>query len=369
MTEIKVYFSDLRTTFKENLPAKLIRLVTEAGLEQVIAPRNLVALKLHFGEKGNTAFIRPLLVRPLVDKLKELKTLPFLTDANTLYAGTRGNSVAHLHTAVQNGFAPSVVNAPLIIADGLRGASHSRVKINQEYIKTAYIGKDIVEADCLISMAHFKGHELSGFGGTLKNLGMGCASRKGKLAQHSDLSPKVKAKKCEGCGACVEHCAQKAISLEDGKAVIDPEKCVGCGECILICPNGAIDVQWNADIALFQKKMAEYTLAVLKGKSQKALFLNFLTDISPACDCYPHSDAPIVPDIGILASRDPVAIDQAAVDLINKQAALPGSSLSRHTAPGEDKFRGVYPKIDWSVQLAHAETIGIGHRDYNLVAI
>ncbi|MDZ7696897.1 MAG: DUF362 domain-containing protein [Deltaproteobacteria bacterium] len=368
MSESKVYFSDLRTSFKENLPSKLMRLMTEAGLEETVRPRNLAAIKLHFGEKGNTAFIRPILVRPLVDRLKEMGVFPFLTDANTLYAGTRGNSVSHIETAIQNGFAPSVVNAPVIIADGLRGASHSKVKIDQEHVKSAYIGKDIVEADALISMAHFKGHELSGFGGTIKNLGMGCASRKGKLDQHSDLSPKVITKKCVGCGDCVAHCAQRAISLEDEKAVIHPEKCVGCGECILICPNGAIDVQWSADIDIFQKKMAEYTLAVLKGKSGKSFFVNFLTDISPACDCYPNNDAPIVSDIGILASRDPVAIDQASVDLVNKQAAVPGACLTDHTAPGEDKFRGVYPKIDWAVQLAHAEALGIGSRTYTLIS-
>ena len=369
MATSKVYFSDLRTSAKENLPSKLKRLMEGTGLNGIISERNLVAIKLHFGEKGNTSFIRPLLIRPMVDLIKTLKASPFLTDANTLYAGTRGDSVSHLVTAIENGFAYSVVNAPLIIADGIRGASFSKVRIDQENIKTAYIGKDIVEADVLISVAHFKGHELSGFGGTIKNVGMGCAARKGKLEQHSDLSPKVKKKKCVGCGDCVHHCAQKAISLREEKAGIDPEKCVGCGECILICPNGAIDVQWNVDIPLFQKKMVEYTLAVLKGKKEKAFFVNFLTDISPACDCYGHNDAAIVPDIGIVASEDPVAIDQASVDLVNQQAGASGSCLTTCTKPGEDKFRGVYPKIDWGIQLDYAERIGLGTRKYELVAI
>ncbi|HDZ91139.1 MAG TPA: DUF362 domain-containing protein [Deltaproteobacteria bacterium] len=369
MPQARVYFSDLRTSAKENLPSKLKRLMQEAGVEEVVAPRNLAAVKLHFGERGNTAFIRPVLIRAVVEELKDLGALPFLTDANTLYAGSRGNSVDHLRTAVENGFAYSVVNAPLIIADGLRGASFSRVRIDQEIVKTAFIARDIVEADMLVSVAHFKGHELSGFGGTIKNLGMGCAARRGKLDQHSDLSPKVKRKKCVGCGDCVEHCAQQAISLKDEKAVIDQKRCVGCGECILICPNSAIDVQWNADIPLFQKKMAEYTLAVLKGKEGKAFFLNFLTDISPACDCYGHSDAPIVPDIGVVASTDPVAIDQASVDLVNQQAGTEQSCLTRCTDKGEDKFRGVYPKIDWTIQLDHAEEIGIGRRGYELVTV
>jgi len=369
MAASNVYFCNLRTSMKENLPAKLKRLMEAAGLNSIIAARNLVAIKVHFGEKGNAAFIRPILIRPIVDAVKDLGASPFLTDANTLYAGTRGNSVSHLITAMENGFAYSVVNAPLIIADGIRGASYATVKTGLDIIKTAYIGKEIAEAEVLISAAHFKGHELSGFGGTIKNVGMGCAARKGKLEQHSDLSPKVKKKKCIGCGECVSHCAQHAISLNEGKAGIDPEKCVGCGECILICPNGAIDVQWNADIPLFQKKMAEYTWSVLKGKREKSAFLNFLSHISPACDCYGHNDAPLVPDIGILASRDPVAIDQASVDLVNQQVASEGSCLTGCKASGEDKFKGIYPKVDWTVQLNHAESIGLGSREYKLVTI
>jgi len=365
----KVYFSDLRASARENLLSKLVRLVDCCGLEDIITPRSLVALKMHFGEKGNTAFIRPLFIRQIVGRVKDLGASPFLTDCNTLYAGTRSDSVSHLNTATENGFAYSVVNAPIIIADGMRGASFSRVKIDQEIIKTAYLGKEIVESDVLISVAHFKGHELSGFGGTIKNLGMGCASRKGKLEQHSGLSPKVKRKKCVGCGDCLQHCAQKAISLKEEKAMIDPEKCVGCGECILICPNGAIDIRWSSDIQIFQEKLVEYTLAVLKGKQEKALFLNFLTNISPACDCYGHSDAPIVHDIGIMASKDPVAIDQASVDLVNRQAAAEGSCVTKCKEPGEDKFKGIYPKIDWTIQLAHAEKIGLGSREYEVVTI
>jgi len=363
----KVYFTDMRASAKENLLAKVVRLADMLDLKQIVPPRGLVAIKLHFGEKGNTAYIRPTFVRQIVDRVKALGAFPFLTDANTLYAGTRADSVSHLHTAVENGFAFSVVNAPLIIADGLRGASYTAVKIGQELVKTAYVGTEIAEADGLISLAHFKGHELSGFGGTIKNLGMGCAARRGKMVQHADLSPKITRKKCVGCGECVEHCAQSAISLREGKAGIDPKKCIGCGECILICGNKAIDVQWNSDIALFQKKMVEYTLAVLKGKKGKVAFLNFLTQISPACDCYGHSDAPIVHDLGIMASLDPVAIDQASVDMVNRQKGLESSSLPANKNPGGDKFRAIYPKVDWTIQLEHAEKIGLGSREYELI--
>ncbi len=370
MAASTVYFSDLRSSAKRNLLMKLVELLDRGGLEDIVSSRDLVALKLHFGEKGNTAFIRPVFVRHIVNRLRSIGALPFLTDANTLYAGTRGNSVSHVTTAIENGFAYAVVNAPVIIADGLRGGSYTAVPVTQRHVKTAYVGKEIVDADALISLAHFKGHELSGFGGTIKNLGMGCAARKGKLQQHSDLSPKVKLKKCVGCGECVAHCSHEAISLSDeNKAVINSKKCVGCGECILICPNGAIDVQWGRDISLFQKKMAEYTLAVLKNKREKALFVNFITQVSPACDCYGHNDAAIVGDIGIVASRDPVAIDQASVDLVNGQVPAEGSCISGRVETGQDKFRVLYPKIDWSIQLDHAEKIGLGTRKYQLVSL
>jgi len=365
----KVYFADLRTSAKENLLAKLVRLADSLDLRQAVPPRGLVAIKLHFGEKGNTAYIRPTFVRQIVERVRSLGGFPFLTDANTLYAGTRADSVSHLHTAVENGFSFSVVNAPLIIADGLRGASYSAVKIQQELVKTAYIAKEIAEADGLISLAHFKGHELSGFGGTLKNLGMGCASRRGKMAQHADVSPKITRKKCVGCGECVEHCSQSAITLQEEKAFIDAKKCIGCGECILICSNKAVEVRWNSDMTLFQKKLVEYSLAVLKGKKGKVAFLNFLTQISPACDCYGHSDAPIVHDIGVMASADPVAIDQASVDMVNRQKGLEGTALPANKEPGGDKFRGLYPKVDWTIQLQYAEQIGLGSREYELINI
>lgn len=369
MNASKVYFSDLRSSVRENLLSKMVRLLDAGGLQDIISPRNLVAIKLHFGEKGNTAFIRPIFLRRIADRIRELGASPFLTDTNTLYAGTRGNSISHFSTAVENGFAYSVVNAPIIIADGLRGASFSKIRIDQEIIKTAYLGKEIVESDVLLSVAHFKGHELTGFGGTIKNLGMGCAARKGKLEQHSDLCPKVKTKKCVGCGDCANHCAQNAISLTEDKAKIDPQKCVGCGECIIICPNGAIDIQWSVDVPLFQKKMVEYAFAALKEKQGKAFFINFLTNISPACDCYGHSDAPIVRDIGILVSQDPVAIDQASVDMVNLQTGADGSSLEAKSPPGEDKFGNIYPKINWSIQLEYGQKIGLGRRRYELINI
>ena len=373
-----VFFSDLKVEPKKTLLDKLDILLDRVDLKGKIREKDMVAIKLHFGEKGNTAYVRPIFLRKVVDRVKQYKGKPFLTDTNTLYVGTRSEAVSHLTTAFENGFTASVINAPVLIADGLRGNSAVNVRIDKPIFKTVNIAWEIYMADGLIAVTHFKGHELSGFGGALKNLGMGCASRQGKLSQHSNISPRVNGKACKGCGTCLNWCAQEAISmrpLESGVetkrnvAFIDPKKCIGCGECILTCPSEAIHIQWNESIPIFQKKMVEYAYGAIQKKKGKALYLNFLTQISPACDCYGYSDTPIVNDIGILASEDPVAIDQASVNLVNGLEGNRSSKLPGAWKSGEDKFRAIYPKVDWSIQLAYAEEIGMGTREYELVKI
>lgn len=362
-----VYCIDFRASFRESLTSKLSRLIYKTGLSDVVAKRDLTAVKLHFGEKGNTAFIRPVFVGSVVSAVKEQGARPFLVDTNTLYAGTRSDTPSHLETAVKNGFAYSVVEAPLIIADGLRGLADVTVELGGKHFKSAYIGTDIHHADSLVSLSHLKGHELSGFGGTLKNLGMGCASRRGKLAMHSTVSPKVTSKKCVSCGECKKHCPADAIYFnENKKAVIDEKKCIGCGECIVVCAVGAVQIRWNQSVPVFLEGMMEYAKAVIQEKKGKALYVNFINNISPMCDCVNHSDAPIVRDIGIAASLDPVALDQASVDLVNREAAFAGSCLKTHTAAGEDKFKGLYPEVDWEIQLDYAEKLGLGKRNYSL---
>jgi hypothetical protein len=357
---------------------KLDILLDRTHLKEKIREKDLVAIKLHFGERGNTAFVRPIFLRRVVDRVKKYKGKPFLTDTNTLYIGSRSEAVSHLTTAYQNGFVDAVVDAPLLIADGLRGNSAMKVRIDKPLFKTVSIAHAIYMADVLISVAHFKGHELSGFGGTLKNLGMGCASREGKLSQHSNISPQVKEKPCKGCELCLAWCPQEAISMRPPKseaggklkiAFIDSKKCIGCGECILTCPTGAILIQWNETIPIFQKKMVEYAFGAVQKKKGEALYLNFLTQITPACDCNGFSDTPIVNDIGILSSEDPVAIDQASVDLVNGEEGNRSSKLPSAWKPGEDKFRAVYPEVDWNIQLAYGEEIGLGTREYELIKI
>ncbi len=358
-----VYFTDLRTQMKRNLLDKLDGLLERVDLAGRFRKGHLVAVKLHFGEKGNTAYIPPVFVRRVVDRIRQTGAEPFLTDTNTLYVGTRGNSVSHLRTAIENGFDYSVAGAPLIIADGLRGESAVEVSVNATHFKTVSVAREIVNASGIVALTHFKCHELTGFGGALKNVGMGCASREGKLAQHSNCPPVVDPAGCTACGDCALICPADAIDV-GAAAVINDDLCIGCSHCISACPEGTINIKWNESAGRVQEKMAEYAAGALAGKREKSVFVNFITRVSPACDCYGHNDAPIVPDIGILSSLDPVAIDQACADLVNRARGFDDSALGANHAPGGDKFRGVYPNIDWSVQLDSASALGLGTREY-----
>jgi len=365
----KVFFADMRASHKENLFDKISKLLARCGLGERVQEGDLTAIKIHFGEKGNSAFIRPIFARRVVDELKKLGAKPFLTDSSTLYPGERKEAISALACGIENGFAYAVVNAPLIISDGLRGVTETTVPINGDLLKEVYIGTEIVEADALVALSHFKCHELTGFGGAIKNLGMGCASRKGKLVQHSTVAPVVTAKHCTGCGICRKACAHDAIQITNKVAVIDALKCVGCSRCITVCPTKAVAIQWNEAADLVMKKMAEYATGAVANKQDKTVYLNFITQVSPACDCYGHCDAPIVNDIGICASTDPVALDQACADLVNNAKGNQDSALKTGHEPGGDKFRGCWPEIPWQVQLEHAEKVGLGSRVYELIRL
>jgi hypothetical protein len=352
----------------ESKASQVRKLFEAAGFEDLIRKGDLTAIKLHFGERGCDTYVSPVFARQVVEKVKEEGGRPFLTDTVTLYGGSRQNAVDHLLTAIEHGFDYSVAGAPLIIADGLLGENYVEVEIGKKHLQRARVAGDVAAADSMIVASHFKGHSMAGFGGAIKNLGMGCASPSGKADQHAASKPFVLAEVCKGCGRCVRVCPRSAAVLAGGKAWIDPEKCVGCGACLGACPEGAMDLDWDK-MPVFIERIVEYAFGAVSGKAGRVGFINFVIDVTPECDCLPWSDAPIVPDVGILASKDPVAIDAASLDLVNAQQGLRSSALQSHHEKGEDKFRGLWPKVDGSHQISYGEEIGLGTSEYRLIEI
>ena len=323
---------------------------------------------MHFGEPGNVAFLRPNYAKALCDVIKELGGKPFLVDCNTLYPGRRKNALEHLDSAYENGFTELTTGVHVIIGDGLKGTDDVEVPVEGgEYVKTAKIGKAVMDADIFIALSHFKGHEAAGFGGAIKNIGMGCGSRGGKMEMHSDGKPVVDQNKCVGCRICLRGCAHSAISFDTGKAYINHDICVGCGRCIGTCNHDAISEGSGTRNVTMCRKMAEYTKAVISGRP--CFYVSLVCDVSPYCDCYSLNDIPIVPDIGMFASFDPVAIDQACADAVNAQEPVKGSALDKSGRHYHDHFKNVSPDTEWESALEHGEKIGIGTREYELVKL
>ncbi|MDR2460532.1 MAG: DUF362 domain-containing protein, partial [Deltaproteobacteria bacterium] len=309
MTKAPVYFTSMRCSLGDSLLFKLQRLLDKGGFKDIDFNKKFVAIKIHFGEPGNLAFLRPNFAKTVVDKIKFLKGLPFLTDCGTLYVGRRTHALSHLDAAYENGFVPYSTGCQILIGDGLKGTDEVDVPISNGILLThAKIGRAIMDADIVISLNHFKGHEISGFGGAIKNIGMGSGSRAGKMAMHNDTKPTVKTKLCIGCEVCAKHCAQGAISFKKNKAIINHALCVGCGRCLGSCNQHAIVNSWSSAPDAMSKKMAEYAKAVIQDRPN--YHINVVNQVSPFCDCHNESDAPVVPDIGIFCSPDIVAVDK-----------------------------------------------------------
>jgi uncharacterized Fe-S center protein len=357
----------LRSSDHDDLAARLGTLLDRSGVADILRPGSIVAVKMHFGESSVTGHVRPHFVRRIVAWLVRSGARPFVTDANTLYRGARSDAVAHLRAAAEHGFTQSALGAPVLIADGLRGTTETRLRVEGRHVREAAYGTELVKADAILAVTHFKGHELSGFGGAIKNLGMGGASRSGKLVQHSTTKPFIR-DGCTACGTCATWCPADAI-LVDERAHIDMETCIGCGECIAVCPERAVGIRWDQATDVFQEKMVEYTKAMADAKPGALAYVNFVTDVHPVCDCYGTAKQPICPDLGVLASLDPVAIDQASYDLVNEAPALRNGGLSSSYRAGGDKFRDLHPEVDSTVQLRYAEALGLGTRDYELIEV
>ena len=363
-----VYWADFRADFRENLQQKLTRLMKTAGMGEIDFDNKYVAIKMHFGEPGNLAFLRPNWAKTVADFVKERGGKPFLTDCNTLYVGGRKNGLDHLDTAMLNGFNPMTTGCQVIIADGIKGNDEVEVPVEGgEYVKNAKIGRAVMDADVFISLTHFKGHESAGFGGTLKNIGMGCGSRAGKMEQHNAGKPHVVQKHCVGCKLCTKICAHDAISVQDRKAAIDHSKCVGCGRCIAVCARNAITVNIDESNTNLSRKISEYAKAVVDGRP--CFHISLIIDVSPNCDCRAENDAAIVPNVGMFASFDPVALDMACVDAVNTQPILRGSAADIGDCHDQDHFHCIHPDTDWMSCLEHAEKLGLGTREYELIKI
>lgn len=375
MEKSKVYFTDFRTTLGEGLPTKLKKLIKKAGIGQINMDNKFVAIKMHFGELGNLGYLRPNYAKAVVDVVKELGGHPFLTDCNTLYPGSRKNALEHLQCAWENGFTALTVGCPILIGDGLKGTDDITVPVvGGEYIKEAKIGHAIMDADVFISLTHFKGHEMTGFGGAIKNIGMGCGSRAGKKDQHINGKPNIIPEQCRGCKRCQRECANNGLLFDDveKKMSINVDNCVGCGRCLGACNFSAIlFANWAASAEL-NCRMAEYTKAVVDGRP--CFHISLVIDVSPNCDCHSENDAPILPNLGMFASFDPLALDQACVDACISATPLPNSQLADNMAKSDfndhhDHFTNSTPESEWRTCLAHSEKIGIGSREYELIVL
>ncbi len=376
MAKSKVYFTNFRTmAFGDGLTVKLQKMAKKAGIGDIDMDGKFVAVKMHFGELGNISYLRPNYARAVADLVKEMGGKPFLTDCNTMYPGSRKNALEHLECAWQNGFTPLTVGCPVIIGDGLKGTDDIAVPVEGgEYVKEARIGRAVMDADVFISLTHFKGHEMTGFGGAIKNIGMGCGSRAGKTEQHSNGKPHITPELCRGCKKCQKECANGGLVFDEAsrKMHVDQDNCVGCSRCLGACNFDAIAFNNSNANSVLNCKMAEYTKAVVDGRP--CFHISLIVDVSPNCDCHGENDAPILPNIGMFASFDPLALDQACVDACLAAAPLPGSQLSDHLADPSfhrhhDHFTNSAPESEWKTCLEHAEKIGLGSREYDLIEV
>ena len=375
MEKSKVYFTDFRCALDESPVDKLKRLIKTAGISHLDMEGKFVAIKMHFGELGNMSFLRPNYAKAVVDTVNSFGGKPFLTDCNTMYPGSRKNAIEHLYCAWENVFTPLSAGCPVIIGDGLKGTDEIAVPVaGGEYVKEAKIGRAIMDADIFISLTHFKGHEMTGFGGAIKNIGMGCGSRAGKKEQHSDGKPIIDASECRGCKRCLKECANGGLVFDEGtkKMTVNLENCVGCGRCITACNFYAINFAQDAAIKDLNRRMAEYAKAVIYGRPN--FHISIIRDVSPICDCHPGNDTPILPNIGMFASFDPLALDQACVDACLKEKPLPNTQLTDEMGKPDfhdhgDYFENTTPNSEYKTCLAHAEKIGLGNREYEIVTV
>ncbi len=352
----KVYLAPAQISDSHIEIARKIDLLWEsARLKSSFQQNDLTALKLHVGEPGRTTFVSPRIVAPLVRCLKSAGTRPFLTDTAVLYKSPRDNGVTHTQVAHDHGFTVDSVGAPFLPADGLNGSDEVGLPVEGKHFQSASIAAAIVQARSMLVLSHATGHLATGFGGAIKNLGMGCSSKKAKLRQHFGQEPRINQEICTGCEECALSCPENAIEVE-GTAAIETARCIGCGSCIAACLEGAVQFDWEVMGGELQERVVEHALSLHLQKSKKIAYITVAMDITKDCDCLNVVQDPVCEDIGILASRDPVAIDQAVLNLIRERTGQTLESIS-------------YPDRDGSIQLEYAEKLGLGRRAHQLVTV
>lgn len=316
---------------------------------------DIVAIKIHPGELGNTTYVRPVIVKTVVDLVKEAGGIPFVTDTTVLYPSKRFNGVDVLNTAATNGFTLGTMGAPFICADGIHGDDSVSVDIGGEVVDSITVASAIASADSMIVISHCKGHPASGFGAAVKNLGMGCLDKAGKTEVHKVARPSIDIDKCVGCRKCVNVCPWDALSLVDGKAIIDHDLCCGELACFASCNFGAIVPPADSPERM-QEKLGEAAYGPVKLLPEKIGYINWIFDLTPGCDCFNFSAPTFAGDIGITASKDPVALDKASLDLVNEKMKHDGGGCVNNVWG-----------IDPMIHLEYAEKIGAGSLKYDLI--
>ncbi|MCM8823644.1 MAG: DUF362 domain-containing protein [Candidatus Omnitrophica bacterium] len=349
---VDVFFKRINYQQLLKEPQVILDLLEKANFKENIKKDDFLGIKVHFGERGNKSFVNPNFLLPLVRYLKNYKTKPFLFDTNTLYYGDRMNAIDHISLAKGHGF--DRLGIPIIIGDGLRGNDYVEVEINKKHFNKCYLSLIWKDIDFILCLSHFKGHMLTGFGGAIKNLGMGIASRRGKLAQHCEIYPYIDKSKCKGCGICFNNCPSQCIEKDDDKFRIVSKLCIGCGQCMSLCPFRAIIINWSDSYTLIQERVVEYAFASLKGK--RSIHINFCVFITKECDCMNKEEKGYCQDLGLLLSYDPVALDKASLDLL----------IDREK---RDIFKEIHPETPYSEQFTYAEEIGLGTTDYRLIEV
>ena len=361
-----VYFTDMATKQGNSLEHKFLKLLRKAGIEKLISPGDIVAIKVHVGERQNLGYLNHNYARLVAEEVKKAGGNPFLTDTNTLYTGGRHNGVDHAVTAVHHGYTYATTGAPFIPADGIRGTEYTDIPVNGKQFTSVKLASGILSADKIIFLSHFKGHLEAGFGGALKNMAMGCASIAGKMEQHSNAIPLFTEENCTGCRQCVRICPSGALSMNGKKAALDKEKCIGCGQCVAACNYEALAPDWGRHQEEFIERVGEYAMGVYNHFQEKAIYCNFATNITPDCDCWPVNEPPLVEDVGIFTSTDPFALDAATLEKVNKARRNTTSRFYEETSGKEQLFRGVYPHIDDTHVFTYLKGLGLSFEDYTL---